>query len=307
MKKLLLVLIVVLSFLGCGKKEDVKTSTERIGLVFSIGGLGDKSFNDSAYEGIKRVKEEKGIDIKYVEPESVAVMKDYLTSFAEEGYDLVITVGFFFVDPLVEVAKAYPDTKFVIIDGVVDQPNVKSVLFDERQRGVLAGASAALKSEAGITGVVGGLEIPIITTYIDGYKQGAKAINPDIEVLVNYAGSFTDPVKGKEIAITMSNTGADVINHAAGGTGTGVMEAAKERKFYAIGTDSDQKYMAPEYVITSILKKIDNVVVQVVDEYTAGDFEGGVITLGLAEDGIGLTDKVEGIEIIEERVLEGSL
>lgn len=307
MKKLLVMLFVLLMLVGCSEKKEVKEPNEKIGLVLSIGGLGDKSFNDSAYEGIVRVKEEKGIDIKYIEPESVATMKDYLQSFAEEGYDMVITVGFYFVDPLTEVAANYPDTEFVIIDGVVDLPNVKSVVFDEYQRGILAGASAALKSETGVTGIVGGLEIPIITTYINGYKDGAKLVDEDMEIIVNYAGSFTDPVKGKEIAMMMSHSGADVINHAAGGTGTGVMEAAKELGFYAIGTDSDQKYLAPEYVITSILKNIDKVVVRVVDEYTKGDFNAGLEVLGLAEEGIGLTDKVEGIDTIEDKMLEGSL
>lgn len=306
MKKLLLVLVVVLSFLGCRKDKVSQEAAEKIGLVFSVGGLGDKSFNDSAYEGVKRVKEKQGIDIKYVEPESVAVMKDYLQSFADEGYDLVITVGFYFVDPLTEVATNYPDTKFVIIDGVVDLPNVKSVVFDEYQRGILAGASAALKSENGVTGIVGGLEIPIITTYIDGYRAGAKMVNNDIEVLVNYAGSFSDPVKGKEIAVMMNQGGADVISHVAGGTGVGVMEAAKEKNFYAIGVDSDQKYLAPEQVVTSVLKNIDNVVEGVVEEYTAGNFKGGVETLGLKEKGIALTEKVEGIEEIEA-IIEGKV
>ncbi len=306
MKKLLLVLVVVLSFLGCGKDKTSQEAAEKIGIVFSVGGLGDKSFNDSAYEGVKRVKEDKGIDIKYVEPESVAVMKDYLQSFAEEGYDLVITVGFYFVDPLTEVAANYPDTKFVIIDGVVDLPNVKSVVFDEYQRGILAGASAALKSENGITGIVGGLEIPIITTYVDGYRAGAKMVNNDIEVLVNYAGSFADPVKGKEIAVMMNQAGADVISHVAGGTGVGVMEAAKEKNFYAIGVDSDQKYLAPEQVITSVLKNVDNVVEKVVEDYTTGNFKGGVETLGLKEKGIALTEKVEGIEEIEA-IIEGKV
>ncbi|SHJ56631.1 nucleoside-binding protein [Anaerobranca californiensis DSM 14826] len=306
MKKNLIILLVTLmvfsvALTGCGGgKADDGEEKLRVAIVYSTGGLGDKSFNDSAHRGLLRAEKELGITFDYVEPRDSAEDADYLRGFAEEGFDLVIAVGFQMADSLKTVAEEYPDIKFAIIDSVVDLPNVVSLVFAEHQGSFLAGALAALVTETDTIGFIGGISFPLIHRFEGGFIAGAQYINPDIKVLSQYAGSFGDPATGKEIALSQIDSGADVIYHASGGTGGGLFEAAMERGIYAIGVDSNQNFLAPGYGIASMLKRVDVAVFETVKRLQDGEFAGGeAVMFDLAIDGVGLTDLVN-IDVDEQ-------
>ncbi|MGX6591370.1 basic membrane protein A [Cetobacterium ceti] len=265
----------------------------RVGIVLSTGGLGDKSFNDSAYKGLEKAKEDLGIEFKYVEPASPAEDEEFLRQYADADYDLIIATGFQMTEAAKAVAADYPDLKFAMIDDVIDLPNVKSLTFKEEEGSFLVGALAAMMSKTGTIGFVGGMENPLIKKFQVGYEQGAKYVNPKIKVLSVYTtgpNPFNDPVRGKENAISEINQGADVVYHAAGGTGIGVIDAAKEKGVYAIGVDSDQDGVAPGTVLTSMIKRVDVAVYDTVKSVKDGDFKPGLTVYGVAENGVGMTD-----------------
>ncbi|MCJ8342361.1 MAG: BMP family ABC transporter substrate-binding protein [Cetobacterium sp.] len=265
----------------------------RVGIVLSTGGLGDKSFNDSAYKGLEKAKEDLGIEFKYVEPASPAEDEEFLRQYADADYDLIIATGFQMTEAAKAVAADYPDLKFAMIDDVIDLPNVKSLTFKEEEGSFLVGALAAMMSKTGTIGFVGGMENPLIKKFQVGYEQGAKYVNPKIKVLSVYTtgpNPFNDPVRGKENAISQINQGADVVYHAAGGTGIGVIDAAKEKGVYAIGVDSDQDGVAPGTVLTSMIKRVDVAVYDTVKSVKDGDFKPGLTVYGVAENGVGMTD-----------------
>ncbi|SES77746.1 BMP family lipoprotein [Anaerobranca gottschalkii] len=306
MKKNLIILLVSLMILsvaltGCGGgKANEGEEKLRIAIVYSTGGLGDKSFNDSAHRGLLRAEKELGVEIDWVEPRDSAEDADYLRGYAAEGFDLVIAVGFQMADSLKTVAQEYPDINFAIIDSVVELPNVASLVFAEHEGSFLAGALAALVTESNIIGFIGGIQFPLIERFEGGFIAGAKHINPDIQVLSQYARSFGDPATGKEIALAQIDAGADVIYHASGGTGGGLFEAAMERGIYAIGVDSNQNFLAPGYGIASMLKRVDVAVFETIRALTEGEFKGGQsVMFDLAIDGVGLTDLVN-IDIDEQ-------
>ena len=267
----------------------------KVGLVFDIGGKGDKSFNDSASRGlawaaadfvIKRIELEPGVD---------ADREVNLRNLASIGYDLVIGVGFLFTDAIVTVADEFPDTKFAIIDGFIpDKPNVMSCLFPEPQGSFLVGIIAGLKAlEDGkdTIGFVGGMDIPLIHGFEAGYIAGVKSVFPDCKILSAYAGdtpvAFADPVKGKELALSQYDAGAWIIYHASGLTGAGVFEAAKERKRFVIGVDSNQNYMGyieetgENFGLTSMLKQVDVAVYLAIKAAVEGTYKGGIEVFGL--------------------------
>lgn len=303
MKKLLLLTLVVMVFsltlVGCGVAgEDEETL--RIGIVYSTGGLGDKSFNDSAHRGLQQAEQELGINFEFIEPRDSAENEDALRSFAEDGFDLVIAVGFQMVDALNIVAAEYPHINFAIIDSVVEMDNVASLVFSEHQGSFLAGALAALVSESGTIGFIGGVDFALIHRFEGGFVSGARYINPDINIISQYAGSFRDPATGKEIALSQIDRGADVIYHASGGTGGGLFEAALEREIFAIGVDSNQNWQQPGFIIASMLKRVDVAVFETVRSLVDGEFEGGVVRVfDLAINGVGITD-LEGLAVEEE-------
>lgn len=307
MKKVLLLTLVVMVFsltlVGCGaagQDED----TLRVGIVYSTGGLGDKSFNDSAHRGLQQAQEELGISFEYIEPRDSAEDADALRSFAEDGFDLVIAVGFQMAESLEAVAGEYPHINFAIIDSVVEMDNVSSLVFAEHQGSFLAGALAALVSETGTIGFIGGVDFALINRFEGGFIAGAEYINPDINVLSQYAGSFGDPGTGKEIAFSQIDRGADVIYHASGGTGAGLFEAALERDIYAIGVDSNQNWQQPGYVIASMLKRVDVAVFETVKALQEGTFEGGTLQVfDLAIDGVGITN-LEELDVEEQGLPE---
>jgi basic membrane protein A len=296
---------------GCqGEKEESGDGAERptVGLVLSVGGLGDKSFNDSAYEGLTRAAEELGIEPIYGQPEQMSEDEKYLRQYAEQGMDLVIGVGFLMKDALEKVSGEFPDTRFAIIDAVVDAPNVASLVFREHEGSFLVGAIAGLVTRTGKVGFVGGMDIPLIHKFEVGYREGAKYVKPDCDVLVAYAGSgpeaFHDPVKGKSLALSQFDRGADVIFQAAGSTGNGVIDAALERGLFAIGVDANQNYMAPGHVLTSMVKRVDVSVFSIIKDVVDGVFEGGTHVYGLDADGVGYALDEHNEDLIPADVLQ---
>ncbi|MGM0419697.1 MAG: BMP family lipoprotein [Bacillota bacterium] len=300
MSKKLISLVVIFSFVfmaafvGFGQvvEADSHGSDARVGIVFSTGGLGDLSFNDSAYRGLQRAEEELGITFDYIEPADTAEDETALRRFAEQNYDLVIGVGFQMADSLRIVAEDYPHINFAHVDQAFEDvpENVVTLNFKEHEGSFLVGALAALVTETDNIGYVGGVDFALIHRFEGGYYQGAKYINEDIEIQRRYADDFGDPARGREIALGMVDDGADVIYHAAGGTGTGVFEAAEEEEIYAIGVDANQNFVAPGRIIASMLKRVDNAVFSAVESIVDGTYEGGEnLYFGLADGGIDVT------------------
>ena len=286
--------VVALGTAGCGggNEESGDGDAFRVGLVFDVGGKGDKSFNDSAHAGVLRAQREFGIEFSDFEPGQDADRETGLRKLAARGYDVVIGVGFLFADAIRSVATDHPDVHFVLVDGrVEDLPNVASIVFREQEGSFLVGALAARTSATGTIGFVGGMDVPLIHRFEAGYRAGAKHERPDTQVLIGYAGvrpeAFADPVRGKEIALSQISRGADVIFHAAGVTGLGVIEAARERGKYAIGVDSNQNGVAPGTVLTSMIKRVDVAIWRLIGDAVEGSFRGGLVEFGLGEEGVG--------------------
>ncbi len=258
-------------------------------LMFDLGGKFDKSFNEAAYNGAERWREETGGSYREIEMQAAAQRVQFARRLAEAGSNPVVVLGFQNAPTLEEVAPDYPDTSFVLIDAVVDLPNVRSVIFAEHEGSYLVGMLAAMANETGTISFVGGMEIPLIAAFACGYAQGARAVNPDIEIIVNYTGdtpaAWNDPVRGGEIARAQISQGSDVVFAAAGGTGLGVLQAAEDAEVFSIGVDSNQNHLHPGSVLTSMLKLVDQAVY---DAFTEGPgLETGVVMMDLAADGVG--------------------
>ncbi|MFP4570549.1 BMP family lipoprotein [Rhodosalinus sp.] len=276
-------------------------------LIYDLGGKFDKSFNEAAFNGAQRWSEETGGEFRDIELQSEAQREQALRRFAEAGLNPVVTTGFSMATPIAEVAPDYPDTRFVTIDGYVDpeeHPNVLSILFSEHEGSFLVGMLAAMASETGTVGFVGGMDIPLIRKFACGYAQGVKAVDADAEIVANMTGTtpaaWNDPVKGSELAQSQISQGADVIFAAAGGTGLGVLQTAADEGVFSIGVDSNQNYLHPGSVLTSMLKRVD---VAVYDAMMAGeDLETGVQVLGLAENGVGYAIDEHNAELISDEM-----
>ncbi len=258
-------------------------------IIFDLGGKFDRSFNEAAYTGAERWAEETGGSYREIELQSDAQREQAMRRLAEAGSNPIVMAGFSQATPLSVVAPDYPDTTFVIIDGVVDEPNVRSVIFSEHEGSYLVGMLAAMASETGTVGFVGGMDIPLISRFACGYAQGVVAVDPDATVIANMTGTtpaaWNDPVRGGELTRGQIAQGADVVYAAAGGTGLGVLQVAADEGIYSIGVDSNQNYLHPGSVLTSMLKRVD---VAVYDAFTQGpDVETGVHVFGLAENGVG--------------------
>lgn len=257
-------------------------------VIYDLGGKFDKSFNEAAYNGAKRWADETGGTFKDLEMQSEAEREQALRRLAESGANPIVMTGFAFGDVLNVVAPDFPDTKFAIIDMVVDQPNVASVVFTEEQGSYLVGMMAAMASKTGTVGFVGGMDIPLIHKFGCGYAQGVKAVNPNATIIQNMTGTtqaaWNDPVKGAELAKGQKAQGADVIFAAAGGTGIGVLQAAADEGILSIGVDSNQNYLHPGSVLTSMLKRVDNAVY---NAFKAGtDLQPGVTVMDLKAGGV---------------------
>jgi basic membrane protein A len=268
----------------------------RVGLVFDIGGKNDKSFNEAAWRGLQRARRELGVQVSYIEPTEGADRESALRTLAARHVDLVIGVGYIFGPDLERLAKQFPDVKFAGIDyspspGVGVLPNLVGLRFREHEGSFLVGAIAGLLTHSKIVGFVGGMKIPLIRKFEAGYEAGVLYVCPSCRVLGAYAGSepkaFADPPHGEELASAQYDRGADIVFHAAGKTGDGVFAAARHRHALAIGVDSDQFDNAPCCVVTSMVKRVDVAVVDTIKDLIAGKFRGGLLELGLAEDGVG--------------------
>lgn len=277
---------------GAGSTGESKASKDgvKVGLVLDKGGKDDKSFNSAAYRGATQAVNELGISLKEVESPDDAAFEPALRTFAERGYPLVIAIGFAQIDAVKKVAPQFPNTHFAIVDAIVDSPNVASLMFAEHEGSYLVGLLAALMSKTGKIGFVGGMDIPLIRRFEMGYEAGVRAANSKAELVVNYVGvnssAWANPSRGKELALGQISRGVDVIFHAAGASGLGVFDAAAEKKVYAIGVDSNQNMIKPGVVATSMLKRVDTAVFEIIKEQVGGTFKGGVRTFGLKDKGI---------------------
>ena len=259
-------------------------------IVYDKGGKFDKSFNEGVFIGAEKFRTETGIAFRDFEPNNDAQIEQALRRFARDGHSPIVAVGFSQATALQKVAAEFPQLKFTIIDMVVELPNVQSVVFKEHEGSYLVGLLAAMASKTNKVGFVGGMDIPLIRKFACGYLQGVKAAKKDAEIFQNMTGStpaaWNDPVKGGELAKSQIDRGADVIYHAAGGTGIGVLRAVADAGKLGIGVDSNQNALQPGRVLTSMLKRVD---VAAYNSFTAaknGNWQPGVSVLGLKEDGI---------------------
>jgi basic membrane protein A len=270
--------------------------TYKLGMVTDIGGVNDKSFNQSSWEGLQKLQG-NGVTVKYLQSKSDADYVPNLNTFVKDNYDLTWGIGFLMGDALKTVATQNPNAKFAIIDNVVDAKNVESVTFAENEGAYLVGVVAGLMTKTNKIGFVGGVDIPVIKRFDLGFEAGVKAVNPNAKITKNYTGAFDKPDLGKAAAATIYNDGADIIFHASGATGNGVFNEAKDRvksgkKVWVIGVDKDQSLeFGDDVTLTSMLKRVDQAVIRISQEVMNGKFAGGTTTvLGLKEDGVGLPD-----------------
>jgi basic membrane protein A len=317
---LLLMMVTVIFLTGCGKKPDTSNTgaatpapssaaTEaakpaantKVGMVTDTGGVSDKSFNQSAWEGLQKLKADgKAVDVKYLQSKGDADYKPNLNQFVKDkDYALTWGIGFLMGDALKDVATQNPDAKLAIIDNVVDAPNVESITFAENEGAYLVGVVAGLTTKTNKIGFVGGGNIPVIKRFEEGFKAGVAAVNPNTKVTINYTGAFDKPDLGKAAAATIYNSGADIIFHASGSTGNGVFNEAKDRlkngkKVWVIGVDKDQSLeFGDDVTLTSMMKRVDQAVIRVSNDVLTNKFKGGAsnaVVLGLKDNGVGLPE-----------------
>jgi basic membrane protein A and related proteins len=313
-----------------GEGAEAPESDVQVGLVFDIGGRGDQSFNDAAARGLDQAEEEFGVQTQDLEPSGGGENREELLRLlSQDEYPLIFGIGFAFGDSIGAVAEEFPDTTYAIVDSVVEQPNVASLVFAEHEGSFLVGAAAAMKSESGQIGFIGGVEIDLIQKFEAGFVAGAEHVNPDIQVEVSYISQppdfagFNDPARAKEIAASMYQGGADIVYHAAGGSGSGLFDAAREAsdgdsQVWAIGVDSDQYLTADEgvqdYILTSMLKQVDVAVYETIRSFVEGEDVGGVRVFDLASDGVGYStsggfvDDITGdLDELKQQIVDGEI
>jgi basic membrane protein A and related proteins len=307
----LLLCVGTLCLNGCTTQDitaEAKDKKAKVGIVFDIGGKDDRSFNAAANVGMLRAKQDLPILLRDVEPGDPTSIEPAIRAFAQYGYNLITGVGFAQGPILQDVAKDYPQLHFVIIDSVVEAPNVASLLFKEHEGSFLVGMIAAYTNKTGTIGFVGGMDIPLIHKFATGYAEGARYVNPNIRVMENYVGitdaAWNNPGKGRELANAQYEQGADVIFAAAGNSGLGVFDAAEAYKKFAIGVDSNQNWVKPGFILTSMIKRIDNAVYSVVKEEVEGHFKPGVHVYGLDNDGVGYAIDEHNKPLIPQSVID---
>src|SRR5215213_9082124 len=291
--------LVALFISGCvGASAPEDKSKIKVGIVFDIGGKDDRSFNAAAWEGVQRAAKDLPIVLRDIEPGTPNAIEPAMRAFAERNFDLIIGVGFAQAPIMQQVAKDYPNIQFAIIDGVSELPNVASLIFKEHEGSFLVGIIAAKTSKTGTIGFLGGMDIGLIHRFEKGYEEGAKSINPNIRVITNYVGvtdgAWNNPGKGKELSLAQIGKGADVIFTAAGNSGLGVFDAVEQQgkqngraTHFVIGVDANQNMVKPGFVLTSMVKRVDNAVYQIVRDVTEQRFKGGMHVFGLESDGVG--------------------
>lgn len=327
------VLVIAILFTSCGKKDNTQNKTEtgsiKVGLVFDVGGRGDKSFNDAAYRGLEKAKKELGIEFEYIEPGVGGDREAALRQFAvRPDINLIFGIGFIFTDEITKMAQEFPDKKFACVDYTVDPSktlpsNLLALEFKEEEGSYLVGCIAGLTTKTNTVGFIGGMESPLIKKFEVSYEAGVKRVKPDCKVIKGYAGvtgdAFKNPGKGKELAMEQYSQGADIIYHASGVTGLGVFEAARETKKLAIGVDSDQNDEAPGFILTSMIKSVDVAVFNCISQVKDGKFTGGKVeTFGLKSNGVDyiyndknknlITDEVrKKTEEIRKDIIDGKI
>jgi basic membrane protein A and related proteins len=337
---LLAAFFVGLTFSSCKNKVEAKRQgcNIKVGIVFDIGGKNDRSFNAAAWEGVQRAQKDMNICLYDVEPGNPTSIEPAMRAFAERNFDLVIGVGFAQGPIMQKVAMDYPNIKFAIIDGVIfeadgktPKSNVASLVFREHEGSYLVGMIAASKSKTGTLGFLGGMDIPLIHKFETGYEEGARSVNPKIQIVQNYVGvtdgAWNNPGKGKELALGQIDHGADVIFTAAGNSGLGAFDAVEqygknpttgEANKFVIGVDSNQNMVKPGFVLTSMVKRVDNAVYDVVKEVLDGKFEGGFHAFGLDKDGVAYAmdennktlippDVIQRVEQSKQEIVNGEI
>ncbi|MGN7358336.1 BMP family ABC transporter substrate-binding protein [Paenibacillus sp. SAF-054] len=336
MFKLSLIMLLAFSVVlaGCGKKKEetgasggdsagTAKSAVKVGLVTDVGGVNDKSFNQSAWEALEGLKKDKGIDAQYLQSKSKEEYVTNLNKYVKGKYDLTWGIGFDLGADMKTVADQNPEAHLAIIDAVVDSPNVRSVTFAENEGAFLVGVVAGKMTKTGKVGFVGGSKIPVIERFEAGFKAGVKAANKDAKISINYTGAFDKPDQGKAAASTMYNDGVDIIFHASGATGTGVFNEAKSRnkaggsKVWVIGVDKDQSLeFGDDVTLTSMVKGVTTAVDKVTKEVIDGTFKGGSEMLGLKENGVGLAetstknvpaDVLKEVEDYKQKIISGEI
>lgn len=310
MISILLLLAVFGSACNRGSYAADDKSKIHVGIVFDIGGKDDRSFNAAAFAGVKCAetgnwpngtpcgKPALNIVLRDIEPGNPTSIEPAMRAFAERGYDLIIGVGFAQAPIMERVAKEYPNIHFAIVDGVSDLPNVASLVFKEHEGSYLVGMLAAKTSKTGTLGFIGGMDIPLIHRFKTGYEEGARAVNPNIRIIQNYVGvtdaAWNNPGRGKELALAQIGKGADVIFTAAGNSGLGAFDAVEQAgkqngraTHFVIGVDSNQNMVKPGFVLTSMVKRVDNAVYSIVEDVVKGNFQAGFHVYGLDKDGVG--------------------
>src|ERR671913_415482 len=282
-----------------GARSEADKNKVHVGIVFDIGGKDDRSFNASAWEGVKRAARDLPIVLRDIEPGTPNAIEPAMRAFAERNFDLIIGVGFAQAPIMEQVAKDYPNIQFAIIDGVSELPNVTSLVFKEHEGSYLVGILAAKASRTGTIGFLGGMDIGLIHRFAQGYEEGAKSVNPNIRVIRNFVGvtdaAWNNPGKGKELSLAQIGKGADVIFTAAGNSGLGAFDAVEQAgkgadgraTHYVIGVDSNQNMVKPGFVLTSMVKRVDNAVYDIVNDVVNHRFSPGLHTFGLDKDGVG--------------------
>ena len=293
----------------------------RVAMITSESGLGDRSFNDMMNEGMKKAQTELGVDYVVIQPRSISEFQSSLARAAGQGFDLIIGSSFDMIKPMQTVAKGFPDQKFGLLDVGPDPiaPNVASTVTKDWEGSFLVGAIAAKVTKTGTIGFVGGKDIPIIHRFYIGYYYGAKMADPKVNVLESYSGTFTDPAAGKEYTLALINQKSDINFAVAGATSAGVIDAAKSTNTFAIGVDSDQNYLAPGHVLTSMVKRVDTQAFDMIKSVADGTYKGGSVTFyGLKEGGVGFAmdeynkglipdDVVAQVDALKAKVISGEI
>jgi len=277
----------------------------RPAVVFDMGGKFDKSFNEGVWNGVKRFMDETGVEVMEFEVTNETQREQAITRMAQRGATLVLGVGFAQADAIEKVAEEYPERNFAIIDVYwLDEPNLRQYRFEEHEGSYLVGVAAAMASETGTVGFVGGMDVPLIRKFACGYVQGVKDTDPEATVLQNMTGTtpaaWNDPTKGAELARSQIDRGADVVYHAAGGTGLGVIRAVADEGELAIGVDSDQHSVAPGHVVTSMLKRVDVAAYDTLTDAMNNEFTAGVVSLGLEEGGVDYVADENNADLLTE-------
>ena len=298
-------------------EEDIDGTGFKIGMVTDVGGVNDGSFNQSAWEGLQRAAENFGCEVKYIESKGDADFVPNIESFLDEDYDLIICTGYVMADAVRDAAELNPDQKFAIVDDAsnADLDNVTCMMFEQEQASYLVGLAAGYTTESNVVGFVVGQANETMNSFGYGYCAGVLDANPDATILQYNANSFGDASAGKTAVNTMVTKGADVVFHAAGGTGLGVIDGCKENGIWAIGVDSDQSPLAPETILTSALKRVDNACYDATKKAILGTLEGGVATYDLAAGGVDIApttdnlskDVLEKIEDAKKDIIAGDL